>query len=106
MSRAEYLRREIRIAVRNARGADHAGDYQAASYWEARARELYRELTGGSDHVEAVRMGSSTDPVPVLPGIHRAEGTPVRGARGRHEDRDSIQDGQPEGVLSCLLLQQ
>ncbi len=104
-----YLKREIEIAVRNARGADHAGDYQAAAWWEARARELAQELEdsyGGSDHVEAVRMGSSTDPVPVLPGIHRAEGTPVRGARGRHEDRDSIQDGQPEGVLSCLLLQQ
>ncbi len=81
MSRAEYLRREIEIAERNARGADHAGDYQAASYWEARARELYRELTGGSDHVEEVCMGGSDDPVPVLPGIRRAEGDPVRGTR-------------------------
>jgi len=49
MSRAEYLRREIEIAMRNARGADHAGDYQAASYWESRAQELYRELTEVED---------------------------------------------------------
>ncbi len=57
MSRAEYLRREIEIAVRNARGADHAGDYQAAAWWEARAQELRRELEGEDEQKSAEPAG-------------------------------------------------
>lgn len=42
--RAYYLRREIDIACRNAKGADTLGRYGEASWWEARAVELYEEL--------------------------------------------------------------
>lgn len=42
--RANYLRREIDLACRNAKGADTLGRYCEASWWEKRAAELYKEL--------------------------------------------------------------
>lgn len=40
----EALRSEIEIAHRNASGADTAGRYGEASWWEERERELREEL--------------------------------------------------------------
>ena len=44
MSRADYLRREIELAWRNAKGAETIGNYGEAAWWESRAFELQNEL--------------------------------------------------------------
>lgn len=44
MARREYLQRELEQAWRNARGADHAGRYDVADWWESRARDLEEML--------------------------------------------------------------
>ncbi len=42
--RANYLRREIELAHRNAKAADTLGKYAEASWWEEREAELWNEL--------------------------------------------------------------
>ena len=42
--RANYLRREIELAHRNAKAADIMGRYAEASWWEEREAELWNEL--------------------------------------------------------------
>lgn len=42
--RANYLKREIELAHRNAKAADTLGRYAEASWWEERGRELINEL--------------------------------------------------------------
>lgn len=44
MTHADYLRREIAIAREKASGADTAGQYGWAAFYEDRAEELAREL--------------------------------------------------------------
>lgn len=44
--RANYLRREIELAHRNAKAADTLGKYAEASWWEERGQELINELKG------------------------------------------------------------
>lgn len=48
-SRADYLRREIAIAREKAAGADTAGRYDWAVFYEDRAEELARELRRVTD---------------------------------------------------------
>lgn len=43
-SRIDYLKRQITKALRNAKGADVMGYYGAASFYEDKARMLYKEL--------------------------------------------------------------
>lgn len=47
---ADYLRREIAIAREKASGADTAGRYDWAAFYEDRAEELSRELKGVIEH--------------------------------------------------------
>ncbi len=42
--RANYLKREIELAHRNAKAADIMGRYAEASWWEEREAELWNEL--------------------------------------------------------------
>lgn len=44
--RANYLKREIELAHRNAKAADTLGKYAEASWWEERGQELINELKG------------------------------------------------------------
>lgn len=42
--RADYLKREIDLAHRNAKAADTLGRYAEAAWWEEREVELWNEL--------------------------------------------------------------
>lgn len=42
--RANYLKREIDLAHRNAKAADTLGRYAEAAWWEEREVELWNEL--------------------------------------------------------------
>lgn len=44
MNRESELRKHIDEAWRNAKGAETAGRYDWASYWESRAEQLIEEL--------------------------------------------------------------
>ena len=48
-SHADYLRREIAVAREKAAGADTAGRYDWAVFYEDRAEELARELRRATD---------------------------------------------------------